>query len=70
MKTQEQLLKDISEIVWTIENDYPEVYQYLDENPITIPNFEHPEVTVIELEEYLDSLNVIIENYKKEQRIK
>ncbi|WP_159022122.1 hypothetical protein [Formosa sp. L2A11] len=70
MKTQEELLKDISEIVWSIEEDYPEVYKYLDENPIKIQNFEHPDISTEELEEYLQSLRDIIENYKKEENLK
>ncbi|WP_066223041.1 hypothetical protein [Formosa haliotis] len=67
MKTQAQLLKEISEVVWTMESDYPEVYQYLDENPITIPNFENPKISTKELENYLETLHNIINKYKEEK---
>lgn len=36
------LLKEINAITLKIELDYPELYEYLDENPITMPNMTHP----------------------------
>ncbi|CDF81256.1 conserved hypothetical protein [Formosa agariphila KMM 3901] len=70
MKTQEQLLKNISDTVWGIENDYPEIYKHLNENPMTIPEFKNPEVTTEDLKVYLKSLKVIIKRYKEEQHLK
>lgn len=42
MKKMYTLLKEINAITLKIELDYPELYEYLDENPITMPNMTHP----------------------------
>ncbi len=42
MKKLQQLTKEINEFTLRIEQDYPELYQYLDENPITIRDCETP----------------------------
>ena len=65
MKTVKALLTDISELIRDIETNYPELYQYLDENPVTIPNLEHPKVTTEELENYLDTLKDLLEKFKQ-----
>ncbi|MGJ5643032.1 hypothetical protein [Formosa sp. S-31] len=67
MKSTDKLLSEISQFMLMIENDYPEVYRYLDENPITIPNQEHPNVNIEELEGYLQGLKDILERYKAEE---
>lgn len=66
MKTVKDLLTKIATLTRDIETNYPEVYEHLDENPTTIPNQENPEVDAKELENYLESLNDLIEKYKKE----
>ena len=40
----------------TIEQDHPELYQYLDENPVTIPNIEHPNIDTRTMSDWLESL--------------
>ncbi|MGA8854289.1 MAG: hypothetical protein WB492_08950 [Christiangramia sp.] len=42
MPDLKSILKEIYDITYTIEKDYPELYKYLDEEPITIPAFKHP----------------------------
>lgn len=69
MKTQQELLKEISDFTRMIESDYPEVYQYLDENPITIPIENQPEVNTEDLENYLQSLHDILNKYKREEKL-
>ncbi|TYA52193.1 hypothetical protein [Formosa maritima] len=68
MKTVKELLQNISELIRDIETNYPELYQYLDENPVTIPNMQHPKVTTEELENYLETLNDLLDKYKKEHK--
>ncbi len=63
MKKLQQLTKEINELTLRIEQDYPELYQYLDENPITIPDCETRELSVSSFVEYLDSLKSIFERY-------
>ena len=61
MKTDKKLLTEISELLVYIKNNYPTSYKHLDENPITIPNIEHPEVSTKELEKYLAILRDLID---------
>lgn len=68
MKTVKELLTDISDLLRNIETNYPELYQYLDENPVTIPNMKHPKVTTEELESYLDTLNDLLYKHKKDHK--
>lgn len=69
MKKTQELLKEISEITYTIEKDYPELYTFLDENPITIPIVEHPTMNDKVFSDYLTDLknllNKHIESHKK-----
>lgn len=64
MKTVKKLLKEISDLIVEIETHYPDLYQYLDENPITIPNMEHPKIDAQELNDYLESLRDLLEKHK------
>ncbi|RSK41546.1 hypothetical protein [Mangrovimonas spongiae] len=66
MKTTQDLLQDISTLTRDIETNYPELYKYLDENPITIPNMEHPNIDNKALEDYLSSLKALVKKYKEE----
>lgn len=65
MKTAEELLKEISDITRDIETNYPDVYKYLDENPITIPNLEHPKINTNKLQDYLESLKDLLKKHKQ-----
>ncbi|MCF1420886.1 hypothetical protein [Mangrovimonas futianensis] len=66
MKSTQDLLTEISNLTREIEEHYPELYQYLDENPDTIPSIDHPKVGNKELQEYLNSLKAQLETYKVE----
>jgi len=63
MKKLQRLTKEINELTLRIEQEYPELYQYLDENPITIPDCEPPELSVNSFVDYLDSLKSLLERY-------
>lgn len=64
MKTEQELLKEITELTFKIENDYPELYALLQEDPSTIPSMEHPEINATVLEDYLNTLKEHIEHHK------
>jgi hypothetical protein len=68
MKTVKELLSEISNLIRKIETDYPDLYKYLDENPVTIPNMQHPKVSTEELQNYLNTLNDLINKYKKNHK--
>ncbi|WP_452231642.1 hypothetical protein [Lacinutrix sp. MEBiC02595] len=56
MKTKQELLTQITQITTNIETNYPELYTFLLEEPVTIPSKEHPHVDVAELQDYLETL--------------
>lgn len=63
MKRFMELIEEINELTLKIEQEYPELYQYLGEIPITIPNRNHPNVDDKDLTDYLDSLNQMLMYY-------
>lgn len=65
MKTTQHLLQDISAFILNIETNYPELYKYLDEDPITIPNVQHPNIDNKVLSNYLKSLKTLVKRYKE-----
>ena len=71
MKRIQELNKEINDLTLKIEQEYPELYRYLDENPITIPCCEHPEVNTKNFADWLDSLKQLlkhhIENHQQKQ---
>lgn len=68
MKTIKNLLTEISDLIVEIETHYPDLYKYLDENPITIPNMEHPKIDAQELNDYLESLHDLLKKYKNRSK--
>lgn len=65
MSNLNTILKEISEITLTIETDYPELYIHLDEEPITIPAFQHPDMDKKLMKEYLEGLTQVLKQYIK-----
>ncbi len=65
MKKIQQIVSEIVEVTSKIETLYPELYQFLDENPDTIPSQLHPNIDKSVLEEYLDSLKQLLQHYMK-----
>lgn len=64
------ILKEITEITTSMETDYPELYKYLDETPITIPAIKHPDINKNIMEDYLDGLKQLLEHYNSTHRDK
>jgi hypothetical protein len=65
MKTLQGLENQIIRLTLSIEVNYPELYATLDENPITIPSKDHPDMNISIMEEYLESLKQILKQYTK-----
>lgn len=63
MKTLGVVLMEITELTTMMETAYPELYQFLDENPMTIPTSKHPNIDVAALKEYLESLNGLLQHH-------
>lgn len=70
MKTEKQLNSDILEIMMKIKEKFPELSKYILEMPVTIPNMESPEVTCKGLQEYYDSLDILLKDYIENQNRK
>ena len=65
METEEELNAGIMKLTEQIKEMYPEVYELLNEMPITVPNTLAPEVKIKHLKDYLESLKVILSRYDK-----
>lgn len=63
MKTMQELLSEIMLLTNHIETEYPELYRYLDENPMTIPASNHPNINKKTMEEYMDSLKQMLQHH-------
>ena len=63
-------LGKITQLTTEIETKYPELYQFLDENPITIPSVAHPDLDKKILEEYLEDLNELLEHHLQTHKAK
>lgn len=56
----------IMDITLTISDQYPELTEFLEEMPATIPNENDPVMTMSHLLAYYESLHSILNNYKME----
>lgn len=65
MKRLQELTRQISELTVRIEQEYPELYRHLDENPLTLPGETHQEIDTHNLSDYLDSLKHLLEHRMK-----
>lgn len=63
MTALRQIMKEITELTYTIESEYPELYQYLDEDPMTIPAHPHPDIDKEVMEKYLQGLKALLSHY-------
>lgn len=63
MKTEKQLNADILEITMKIQEQFPELSKYIAEMPATIPNTISPEINIKVLQDYYDSLAMLLKDY-------
>lgn len=63
----EQIEKDLNskilEITMKIKDHYPELSQFLEEMPVTVPTENDPEITLNHLKTYYESLNSLLNKY-------
>jgi hypothetical protein len=69
MGNNRHLLEEITNLTYRIERDYPELYQFLDENPMTLPTKAHPKVDNKVLKDYLEDLKQILARFKATHNI-
>ena len=63
MKTEKELNEEIMKTTLLIQEKHPELSKYIIEMPVTNPEKEHPEISIKQLSNYLDSLNNILKKY-------
>ena len=62
-----RILEEISKLTLKLETEYPELYAFLDEEPITVPSFEHPDISNKTLKDYLESLKGLLKLHKEKK---
>lgn len=67
MKTELELNEMILKVTNRIREKHPELLEYLNEMPITIPYEENPTITVKTLSSYYDSLVALVDDYEYEE---
>lgn len=63
MTDLKRVLGEITQLTTNIETNYPELYRSLDENPLTIPSKNHPNVNKKALQDYLESLKQLLSHH-------
>jgi hypothetical protein len=63
MKTEKELNAAILDITMKIKVKSPELSKYILEMPVTIPNMENPEINRKALQDYYNSLRIVLKDY-------
>jgi len=63
METEKELNEKILAKTMEILEMHPELSEFLNEMPVTIPNNNNPKINIDILRDYYDSLNNILKNY-------
>ncbi|MDJ0646788.1 MAG: hypothetical protein QNJ57_12470 [Flavobacteriaceae bacterium] len=58
-----KIFNQINRITTTLETKYPELYRSLNENPLTIPATDHPDIDIAIMKDYLESLKQLLKHY-------
>ena len=66
METEKQIQAKIISITNDIRQKHPELLNYLNEMPITIPNENNPKINDVVLKDYYDSLCSLLNKYEAE----
>lgn len=61
---EKNLNAKILKITMWIKDHYPELSQYLEEMPVTVPSENDPEITLNQLRSYYESLISLLKKYK------
>jgi CheY-like chemotaxis protein len=63
MKTEKELNRDILQVTMKIEEMFPELSKYIEEMPVTISETESNATSIKNLEDYYNSLSVLMKSY-------
>lgn len=70
MKRLQDILTEITQLTANIETNYPELYSYLEENPLTLPVKEEPHMDKKVMEDYLESLKLLLRHHLETHKAK
>lgn len=70
MKKLHTLLTEITQLSTNIATNYPDLYQFLNENPMTIPSVSHPAINETILREYLSSLKDLLRHHLETHKVR
>lgn len=65
-EVEKDLNSKILKVTMTIKEQYPELSDFLEEMPDTIPGEKDPEITLKNLSAYYESLNSMLSKYKED----
>ena len=66
MLPEKEIIEAIAKLNIEIRDKYPEMAKYLNEMSITNPDIEHPRINVELLNDYYETLKMMIDKYAKE----
>lgn len=69
-KPQERIIKKIVALTTTIETNYPELYNYLDETPLTVSSCLSSKNNLVLMQDHYESLKQILEHYIQIHKLK
>lgn len=69
MNTLNMICKNIKNITMDIQERYPELYSFIDEMSVTIPDEMSPQIGIDNLEAYFDSLSYLQESYLRHRPV-
>lgn len=69
MKTEKELNERILKITIKIKEKFPELSEFILEMPVTIPNVLNPKINLKSLQEYNNSLKILLKNYIENQNL-
>ncbi len=70
MNQLQAIENEIIKLTTLIETEYPELYIFLDENPLTIPSVNHPNINAKVMGDYLESLNQLLKHHIETHKTK
>ena len=62
METEKEIISKILAKITEIQDKHPELSEFFNEMPNTIPDENNPEINIENLNDYYDSLNQILKN--------
>lgn len=70
MKDLKKLMTEITQLTTNIETNYPELYKFLDESPVTLPVKGQKNIDTEVLSNYLEALKTLLKHHIEEHKHK